>query len=105
MIFSMPTRREPSGTLELDADAKTLGAPPIGRNSSKRRSPGRHAPDGPGGESVEAWQRCWNDNQTCLFFSEAGGYRRQVDPLAKKRRIPSKELRGPARASQPQSGA
>ncbi len=33
------------------------------------------------------------------FFSECGTYRWYIDPLAKRRGIPSDQLRGPARAS------
>jgi hypothetical protein len=38
-------------------------------------------------------------NKDYLIFSDQGDYRWYIDLLAKKRGIPSSELRGPARAS------
>jgi hypothetical protein len=35
------------------------------------------------------------------FASDAGDYRWNTDPLAKKRGVPISEMRGPKRASQP----
>jgi hypothetical protein len=35
------------------------------------------------------------------FASDAGDYRWNIDPLAKKRGVPISEMRGPKRASQP----
>ena len=39
------------------------------------------------------------ENRPYLFFSDQGDYRWYVDTLARKRGIPSQDLRGPARAS------
>jgi len=59
----------------------------------------RYAPEGPGVEAdAAAWDKWWQANAAYLFFSELGGYRWYVDPLAKKRGVPTQDLRGPARA-------
>lgn len=59
----------------------------------------RYAPQGPGAAaSREQWQTWWQENGSYLFYSEMGGYRWYLDPLAKKRGIPTKDLRGPERA-------
>ena len=44
------------------------------------------------------WGKWWRENSPYVFYSELGGYRWYVDPLARKRGIPTKDLRGPARA-------
>jgi hypothetical protein len=59
----------------------------------------RYVPDGPRTNSFVAWNEWWEENRPYLFFSERGGYRWYIDPLAKRRGIPSRELRGPARAT------
>jgi hypothetical protein len=59
----------------------------------------RYAPEGPGaGADAVTWNKWWQDNSPYLFYSELGGYRWYVDPLAKQRGVPSKDLRGPLRA-------
>lgn len=59
----------------------------------------RHVPDGPGpGATADAWRNWLKENRPYLFYCERAGYRWCVDPLAKKRGVPTKELRGPARA-------
>jgi hypothetical protein len=58
----------------------------------------RYAPDGPTGESADAWAAWWKENQPYAFGSDAGDYRWYIDPLAKKRGVPSSELRGARRA-------
>jgi len=63
-----------------------------------RRVLKRYAPDGPGDASVEQWQNWLDTNQPYLFYSERGGYRWYIDPLAKQRGVPSQKLQGPARA-------
>jgi hypothetical protein len=50
-------------------------------------------------ESGSDWKKWFAENKPYLFFSDQGDYRWYVDPLAKKRGIPSAQLRGPARAS------
>ena len=47
---------------------------------------------------ADAWEKWWRENSPYVFYSEAGGYRWYIDPLAKQRGIPTKDLRGPARA-------
>ncbi|MFO0847811.1 MAG: hypothetical protein U0871_04510 [Gemmataceae bacterium] len=61
----------------------------------------RYAPDGPAGADAGRWESWWKENGPYLFFSESGWYRWYVDPLARKRGVPSASLRGPARASRP----
>jgi hypothetical protein len=59
----------------------------------------RYVDCGPGGKAgVEAWEKWWQENSPYVFYSELGCYRWYIDPLAKKRGIPTKDLRGPARA-------
>jgi len=53
--------------------------------------------------SVSSWETWLKANRSYLFFSDQGDYRWYIDPLAKKRGIPSAELRGPRRASAVQS--
>jgi hypothetical protein len=58
----------------------------------------RYVPIGPEGGSADAWDLWWKENQAFAFASDAGDYRWYIDPLAKKRGVPSAELRGPRRA-------
>jgi len=58
----------------------------------------RYAPQGPATSSAEEWAKWWGTNRPYLFYSEGGGYRWYLDPLAKRRGIPSVNLQGPARA-------
>ena len=58
----------------------------------------RYVPIGPEGGSADAWDLWWKENQAFSFASDAGDYRWYIDPLAKKRGVPSAELRGPRRA-------
>jgi hypothetical protein len=65
-----------------------------------RRLLARYVPEGPHGEGTQrAWQVWLRENRDYLFFSDLGGYRWYVDPLAKKRGIPTVRLRGMARGS------
>jgi hypothetical protein len=50
-------------------------------------------------DSASAWEKWLKENRSYLFFSDQGDYRWYADSLAKKRGVPSKDLRGPARAS------
>ena len=59
----------------------------------------RYAPESPATGSAAEWTRWWETNRSYLFYSEAGSYRWYIDPLAKRRGIPSDKLRGPARAT------
>jgi hypothetical protein len=59
----------------------------------------RYAPEGPGAGTASEWTKWWETNRPYLFYSELGGYRWYIDPLAKRRNIPSDKLQGPARAT------
>ena len=66
-----------------------------------RRLLNRYAPDGPEAVApLEKWQLWWKENAPYLFFTDFGGYKWMIDPLAKKRGIPTAQLRGAARATQ-----
>ena len=98
--------------LEVDREAKSLGTPfdspdflpkTIASLREKKATAAilleRYVAAGPGaGSDVAAWQKWWQDNSPYVFYSELGGYKWYIDPLAKKRGIPTKDLRGPARA-------
>ena len=100
--------------LEVDAEAKSLGvifdSPDFftktiaALHDEKNQATAatllaRYAPDGPGAAAnATLWEKWWRDNSTYLFYSEMGGYRWYVDSQAKKRGIPSKDLRGSLRA-------
>jgi hypothetical protein len=101
------------GKLEIDADAKLLNAPidkpeffekmiaamREGKPEAKTLL-ARYAPSETESlKSAAAWDDWFKENKPYLFFSDQGDYRWYVDPLAKKRKVPSAELRGPARAS------
>jgi len=102
------------GKLTVDNDARAFGVPPagpefLGKASSAltgksaadaRRLLARYAPDGPG-ESASAadWSAWVEKNRPYLFFSNTGGYRWYVDPLAKHRGVPMADLHGLARAT------
>ena len=59
----------------------------------------RYAREGPGASATaDAWKAWWEENAPYLFYSELGCYRWYVDPLARKRGVPTKDLRGPVRA-------
>lgn len=58
----------------------------------------RYVPDGPRGDSAEAWDAWWEESRPYAFASDAGDYRWYVDPLAKKRGVPTAEMRGARRA-------
>ena len=59
----------------------------------------RYVPIGPGGGDADAWASWWEENQRFAFASDDADYRWYIDPLAKKRGVPTSELRGPKRAS------
>jgi hypothetical protein len=105
----------PDLKLEIDKDAKGLNAPidkpefferaiaALRENKPEAKALlSRYGPTETARlDSVDAWERWLNENKPYLFFSDQGDYRWYVDPLAKKRKVPSAELRGPARASTP----
>lgn len=102
--------------LEVDEDALALAAPIDrveffdrtiaalrGNSKDAERAASlltRYAPaDTAKQNSYPEWMKWLKENRSYLFFSDQGDYRWYVDPLAKKRGIPSAELRGPKRAS------
>lgn len=104
------------GKLTVDEEAKSFGVPPAtpeffrtaidalrsadARAITARQLLARYAPDGPGREQdAREWDTWWSGHKPYLFFSDTGGYRWYIDPLAKKRGVPSVELRGPRRAT------
>ena len=46
---------------------------------------------------ADDWDKWWKENSPYVFYSELGCYHWYIDPLAKRRGIPTKVLRGPAR--------
>jgi hypothetical protein len=100
--------------LEINTDAQSLTAPidqPAfferciaalnGATAQTARTLlARHAPtETKALKSAEEWSKWFSENKVYLFFSDQGDYRWYIDPLARKRGIPSAKLRGPARAS------
>ena len=60
----------------------------------------RYVPIGPGdAASAGAWSDWVAAHRTFVFFSDVGGYRWIVDPLAKARGVPTAELRGARRVA------
>ena len=104
------------GKLTVDNDARAFGVPPAGaeflgkassaltgdRAADARRLLARYVPEGPGETASAAdWSGWVEKNRAYLFFSDTGGYRWYLDPLAKTRGVPTADLRGPARATPP----
>jgi hypothetical protein len=101
--------------LEIDAEAKMLNAPidkpeffektiaALGEGKPEASTLlVRYGPkETESLKSVADWERWFKENKSYLFFSDQGDYRWYIDPLAKKRKVASAELRGPARASKP----
>lgn len=55
----------------------------------------QYAPAGPEAEGASGvWQRWLNENRDYVFFSDTGGYRWYLDPIAKRRGTPTRDLRG-----------
>lgn len=103
--------------LEVDKDARTLGIPidtveffdksvealRNGGDAAKKAGAllAEYAPlNAPQSSSAPKWEAWLKENRAYLFFSDQGDYGWYVDPLAKKRGVPSQQLRGPARATQ-----
>lgn len=62
----------------------------------------RYVAEGPTpSASAREWESWWNENRPYLFFSDTGGFRWFVDPLAKERNVITTSLRGRDRASLP----
>ena len=58
----------------------------------------RYVPCGPQSDDAGEWKAWHTENLAYLFPSDEGNYRWYIDPLAKKRGLPTSELRGPKRA-------
>lgn len=69
------------------------------RRGLARRLRERYVAIGPDETSSIAWQQWWTAHKDYLFSSDTGGFQWQLDSLAQKRNVPSKDLRGAARAS------
>ena len=80
--------------------AKTVADLRVGGAAAERaeRLLQRYVPIGPSKANADGWAAWWKQNQPYLFASDAGDYRWYIDPLAKRRGVPSNELRGPKRA-------
>jgi hypothetical protein len=102
-----------SNLLEIDFEAKALGVPfdspeflpktiaALRQEKTKAVAATlltRYVNGGGPGNDPVAWTKWWLENGAYVFYSELGGYHWYIDPLAKKRGIPTKDLRGPARA-------
>jgi hypothetical protein len=104
--------------LEVDKQARALGAAvdtleffdrgieAVRKGGDEARRSFRllsdYAPDqAPKKPDVSSWETWLSENRSYLFFSDQGDYAWYVDPLAKKRGVPTQQLRGPGRASKP----
>ena len=104
------------GKLTIDQTARELGIAPnqieffpqifraIDQRNSKEQAVDllrRYAPElsEKDIELSDGRQRWWNENRNYSFFSDTGGYRWYLDPLAKKRGVPTSELRGTSRVT------
>jgi hypothetical protein len=102
------------GKFLIDEGAMKLGAPTDslqflraaiarldtrgGEEALARELLNRYAPSGPGTNSQSnEWRQWFAENQDYLFFSDSGGFRWYIDPLAKQRKVPTHSLRGAAR--------
>jgi hypothetical protein len=63
-----------------------------------RRLLARYVPTGPKVGGVDVWIAWWKENQPYAFACDEGDYRWYIDPLAKKRGVPTSDLRGSKRA-------
>ena len=59
----------------------------------------RYVSVGPRNGSADQWTAWWRENQAYAFASDGGDYCWYIDPLAKKRRVPTHDLRGSKRAN------
>lgn len=90
---------DPARTDFLDRCIADLNGSPE-QSQRSRRLLARHAPEGPRQAApADAWAGWWKANRDFLFYGEIGGYRWYLDPLAKRRGVPTAKLRGQARAS------
>jgi hypothetical protein len=81
----------------LDALPALLDGEPSDRERAGRLI-GRYIPEFTGPLSNLTFKTWLDENRRYLFASDSGDYRWYIDPLAKKRHIPTEELRGIRRA-------
>jgi hypothetical protein len=108
--------KTPEKRLEIDEDALALNAPldksdfftrciaalDTDKSAAALKLLQAYAPLNAGELSTSAeWEKWFAENKKYLFFSDQADYRWYIDPLAKKRGVPSADLRGEARASRP----
>lgn len=100
--------------LEIDKDIVEIGVPfdkpeffdkiladlRAGGTSAERaqRLLGRYVSIGPKNGSADQWMAWWQENKPYAFASDSSDYCWYIDSLAKKRGVPTSELRGPKRA-------
>lgn len=70
-----------------------------------RRLLERYVPCGPKNGTADQWSAWWQANQPYAFASDSGDYCWYVDPLAKKRGMPTADLHGIKRSDQDSSVA
>jgi hypothetical protein len=81
----------------LDAVARLLDGPPSDQSCAARLI-ACYLPDFTGPVSSRQFREWLGQNRPYLFASDSGDYRWYIDPLARKRKIPSTQLRGVRRA-------
>jgi hypothetical protein len=71
-----------------------------GGNEAERaaRLLARYVQAGPKEGGADAWAAFWRENKSYLFGNDEGEFLWYLDPLAKKRGVPTQDLRGPKRA-------
>lgn len=103
----------PEKKLTIDEDALALKAPidstdffrkclaalKTGNADTARQLLKRYGPAGTEQFTADQWRTWFEENEPYLFFSDQADYRWYIDPLAKKRGVPSAKLRGPLRAT------
>ena len=103
-----------SGALELDPDLISLKMPFddalfIDKMLSDLRAGGtiaaraqrlldRYVWIGPKSGTLAQWTAWWSENKPYAFATDSSKYGWYLDPLAKKRGVPTADLRGPKRA-------
>jgi hypothetical protein len=107
--------------LEIDEDLAAFGVPfdqpeffdktiaalrsdDVAQVERARRLLGRYVSIGPPNAGADEWAAWWTANRPYLFASDSSDYCWYIDPLAKKRSIPSRDLRGTERADLTRSG-
>ena len=87
----------------MDKAIADLSSSDDARAARAQRVLKRYVPCGPDSTDAKVWTAWWKEHHDFAFASDAGNYRWYIDPLAKKRGVPTAELRGPKRADQPEA--